>query len=179
MKTLSVINEIKIVQLSNNLVPIKPICQALGIDEDAQRRKLQNDDFFNSVTVLSTATGSDKKEYEMTCLPLGYIFSWLATINPQNVKEEAREGVKLYRVKCAEIIYKAMFLQNQFLKDKEVMIEEKLNELEKIRNNFKNAKLDLDEANKDLKEARTFSFEDWEKENNQYSMYNQEGFLQE
>jgi hypothetical protein len=59
------------------------------------------------------------------------------------------------------------------------MIEEKLNEVEKIRNNFKNAKLDLDEANKDLKEARTFSFEDWEKENNQYSMYNQEGFLQE
>jgi hypothetical protein len=62
MKTLSVINEIKIVQLSNNLVPIKPICQALGIDESTQRKKLNEDDFFNPVTVLSTATGADKKE---------------------------------------------------------------------------------------------------------------------
>lgn len=178
MKTLSVINEIKIVQLSNNLVPIKPICQALGIDESSQRKKIQEDDFFSSNAVLSTAVGADKKDREMLCLPLGFIFSWLATINPQNVKEEAREGVKLYRVKCAQIIYKAMFLQNQFLKDKELMIEKKLNELEEIRSNFKNAKINLDEANKNLKEARTFSFEDWEKENCQYSMFDQEGFLE-
>ena len=92
MKTLSVINKIQIVQLDGDLIPIKPICQALGIDEDAQRRKIYGDEFFNSVAVLSTATGADKKEYEMLCLPLPYIFSWLATINPKNVKEEAKEA---------------------------------------------------------------------------------------
>lgn len=178
MKTLSVINEIKIIQLSNDLIPIKPICQALGIDEDAQRRKIYDDDFFSSTAVLSTAVGADKKEREMLCLPLPYIFSWLATINPKNVKDDAKEAVKLYRLKCSQVIYEAMFLQNKFLQEKEILIEDKLKELESIRTNFKNAKLQLDEANKELKEARTFNFEDWKIKNNQTSMYGVEGFIQ-
>lgn len=170
MKTLSVINQVKIVQLSNDLVPIKPICEALGIDESSQRKKIYEDDFFSSVAVLSTATGADKKEYEMLCLPLPYIFSWLATINPKNVKEEAKEAVKLYRLKCSEVIYEAMFLQNKFLKEKQELIEEKLAEVELIRTNFKNAKLKLDEANHQLKEARSFNFDDWKANNNQLKM---------
>ena len=60
MKTLSVINSVKIVQLDNDLVPIKPICQVLGIDESSQRKKINDDDFYNSVAGLSTATGTDK-----------------------------------------------------------------------------------------------------------------------
>lgn len=178
MKTLSVINAVKIIQLENELVPIKPICQALGIDESTQRKKINDDDYFSSVAVLSTATGSDKKEYEMFCLPLPYIFSWLATINPKNVKEEAKEAVQLYRLKCSQVIYEAMFLQNQFLQEKENLIEEKLKDLEHIRENFKNAKLKLDDANKELKEVRTFTFDDWKMKNNQTSMMNQAGFLE-
>lgn len=179
MKTLSVINKIQIIQIDGDLIPIKPICQALGIDEDAQRRKLYGDDFFNSVAVLSTATGADKKEYEMLCLPLPYIFSWLATINPKNVKEEAKEAVQLYRLECSKVIFEAMFLKNKFLQEKDVLIEQKLAELESIRTNFKNAKLKLDEANKELKEARIITFDDWQEKNNQSSMMNVEGFYQQ
>lgn len=174
MKTLSVINQVKIVQLSNDLVPIKPICEALGIDESAQRIKIQNDDFFSSTAVLSTAVGADKKDREMLCLPLPYIFSWLATINPKNVKEEAKDAVKLYRLKCSQVIYEAMFLQNKFLEEKQSLIEQKLAELESIRSNFKNAKLQLDEANNQLKEARTFTFDDWKAK--QASMLDVDGF---
>lgn len=179
MKTLSVINQVKIVQLSNDLVPIKPICEALGIDESSQRKKIYEDDFFSSVAVLSTATGADKKEYEMLCLPLPYIFSWLATINPKNVKEEAKEAVKLYRLKCSQVIYEAMFLKNKFLQEKDELIEEKLKELETIRDNFKNAKLKLDDATKELKEARIVTFDDWQLKNNQYSMFETKAFIED
>ncbi|OYX86820.1 MAG: hypothetical protein B7Y83_00335 [Flavobacteriales bacterium 32-34-25] len=178
MKTLSVINEIKIVQLANDLVPIKPICEALGIDESAQRKKIQEDEYFSSTAVLSTAVGADKKEREMLCLPLPYIFSWLATINPKNVKEEARAAVQLYRMKCSQVIYEAMFLKNKFLQEKDILIEEKLKELESIRDNFKNAKLKLDDATKELKEARTTTFDDWQKNNNQGSMFDIDGFIE-
>lgn len=179
MKTLSVINKIQIIQLNDDLIPIKPICEALGIDESSQRKKIQDDDFFNSVAVLSTATGGDKKQYEMLCLPLPYIFSWLATINPKNVKEEAKEAVQLYRLECSKVIFEAMFLKNKFLQEKDVLIEQKLAELEFIRTNFKNAKLKLDEANKELKEARIITFDDWKEKNNQATMMNVEGFYQE
>ena len=178
MKTLSVINAVQIIQLSNDLIPITPFCQALGIDESTQRKKINEDDFYDSIKVLSPCVGADKKEREMLCLPLAHIFGWLATINPKNVKEEARESVRLYRMKCCEVIHKAMYLEHQYLKDKEVMIEDKLKQLETIRKNFKNAKFELDEANNELKEARTFTFDDWEKKNNQYSMFEQEGFIE-
>jgi hypothetical protein len=95
-KSIAKVNEVTIQVVSENglkLVPIKPICEALGIDEDAQRRKLKEDELLNSVTTLSTATGSDGKQYEMVCIPLKYVFGWLFTINPKNVKEEARESV--------------------------------------------------------------------------------------
>ena len=179
MKTLSVINKIQIVQLDGDLIPIRPICQALGIDEDGQRRKIYDDEFFNPVAKLSLATGVDKKEYEMVCLPLPYIFSWLATINPKKVKEEAKEAVQLYRLECSKVIFEAMFLKNKFLQEKDILIEQKLKELESIRTNFKNAKLKLDEANKDLKEARIITFDDWQEKNKQCSMLNVNGFSRE
>jgi hypothetical protein len=86
-KVLARVNGIAIQAIEDQkekLIPIRPICEALGIDESAQRRKLQEDDFLSSVTVLSTATGSDGKQYEMVCLPHEFIFGWLFTINPKN-----------------------------------------------------------------------------------------------
>lgn len=50
-------------------MPTRPICQALGIDEDVQKRKIENDEILNSVATLSMATGADGKEYNMFCIP--------------------------------------------------------------------------------------------------------------
>ncbi|MDL2262971.1 phage antirepressor N-terminal domain-containing protein [Bacteroidales bacterium OttesenSCG-928-I21] len=85
-RTLARVNEVSIQVVENGsekLVPIKPICEALGIEFEPQRRKLNEDDFLNSVTTLKVATGNDGKQYEMICLPYQYIFGWLFTINPK------------------------------------------------------------------------------------------------
>ena len=110
-KTIARVNNVAILagNDSEKLVPIKPICEALGIDDDAQRRKIQDDDFLSSVAVLSTATGADGKQYEMFCLPLEFIFGWLFTINPKNVKEEAQEAVRQYRIECYRVLYNHFF----------------------------------------------------------------------
>lgn len=86
-------------------VPIKPICTALGIDDRAQRTKIQEDDILNSVGVLSTLTGADGKTYEMFALPLKYVYGWLFTINPKNVAPEAKENVIKYRKECYDVLY--------------------------------------------------------------------------
>lgn len=177
-KNLAKINNVNIIQIDNDLVPIKPICEALGIDAKAQRDKIQNDDFFGPIGVLSTAVGQDKKQREMYCLPIKYIFGWLCTINSKNVKEEAKESVALYKDKCYNILYDNLFLQQIFLKEKEKQIEDKLEELESIRENFKNAKYKLEEANASLKEIRNYDFEKWKQEKNQTSMDDVDGFNQ-
>ena len=45
----------------------------------------------------------------MLCLPVRYIFGWLFTINPANVKPEAQEAVRVYRRSCYDALYQHFF----------------------------------------------------------------------
>lgn len=103
------INGVEIFAVKDNsgatLVPIKPICTALGIDDKAQREKISEDEDLNSVGVLSPSTGADGKSYEMFCLPEKFIYGWLFTINPKNVAAPARESVRMFRRKCYNVLY--------------------------------------------------------------------------
>lgn len=109
MQTLiSKINGVDIVTVGRNgeiFVPIKPICEAIGIDVESQRDKIQADEILNSVAVFCTATGADGKQYEMHCLPLRYTYGWLFTVNPKKVAPEAREAVAVYRRECYDVLY--------------------------------------------------------------------------
>lgn len=78
-------------------VPLKPICNAIGIDPDSQRNKLNADDFFNSTTAIIAIVGTDNKEREMFCIRLRDVYGWLATINPGKVAPAARETATRYR----------------------------------------------------------------------------------
>ena len=105
---ISKINGVDIVTVDRDgeiFVPIKPICDAIGIDVDAQRNKLNADDFFNSTTAIITAVAADDKEREMYCIRLRDVYGWLATINPGKVAPEARETVTRYRRECYDVLY--------------------------------------------------------------------------
>lgn len=109
MQTLiSKINGIDIITVERDgetFVPIKPICEAIGIDVESQRDKIQADEILSSTAVFSTAVAADGKEREMYCLPLRYIYGWLFTINPKKVAPEARWAVSRYRRECYDVLY--------------------------------------------------------------------------
>lgn len=86
-------------------VPIKPICNAIGIDPDSQRNKLNADEFFNSTTAIIAVVGADNKEREMFCIRIRDVYGWLATINPGKVAPAAREAVTRYRRECYDVLY--------------------------------------------------------------------------
>ena len=86
-------------------VPIKPICDALGISLERQREKIQSDDILSTTAALRGAVAADGKEREMLCLPLRYVYGWLFTINPKNVAPGAREAVTRYRRECYDVLY--------------------------------------------------------------------------
>lgn len=105
---ISKINGVDIVTVDKDgetYVPIKQICEAIGIDAKSQRAKLQEDEFFAPVGVIITSTGADGKQYDMYCLRLRDIYGWLATINPGKVAPEAREAVNRYRRECYDVLY--------------------------------------------------------------------------
>ncbi|MFZ4705436.1 MAG: phage antirepressor N-terminal domain-containing protein [Bacteroidales bacterium] len=137
MKTITTklakVNNVSILMIDNGseIVPIRPICDALGIDEDVQNRKIKDDDFLSSVATLSVATGSDGKQYKMTCLPYRYIFGWLFTINPKNVKPEAQESVFRYKIECYDVLFKHYADQSEFIKQKQLATEQQFEQLER------------------------------------------------
>lgn len=172
-RTIAVINDSKILVIENGqkLVPVKPICEALGVQYPSQKEKIEKDEILSSVVRLSRTTGADGKQYEMFCLPLKFIFGWLFTINPANVKEEAREAVIEYKLSCYNALYQSFTDSQQFLEAKQAMVEEKLGELEEVTNNFKSARSMMHEKKKELNQVRELTFNDWLKNNRQLELF--------
>lgn len=172
-KTIAVINKTKILVVQNGekLVPIKPICEALGVAPNKQIEKIKEDEILSSVSTLRVSTGADGKQYEMFCIPFKYIFGWLFTINPANVKEEARESVIEYKKACYDALYQSFTDSQEFLEAKQELVEEKLEALEEITNNFKNAKNKLYEKKKELNMVRNLTLDDWIANNRQLGFF--------
>lgn len=102
------INGVDIVSVEKDgdiYVPIKPICEAIGIAFPAQYTKLQEDDLLSPTVTIIVTVANDDKEREMICLPIRYVYGWLATINPGKVAPEAREAVLRYRRECYDVLY--------------------------------------------------------------------------
>jgi len=172
-RTVAVINERKILVIENGqkLVPIKPICEALGIDVDSQRKKINSDEILTPVAVLSTATGVDGKQYEMFCLPFKFIFGWLFTINPANVKEEARESVVKYKLACYEALYQSFTDMSEFLNEKQVSVAQLIEDHKDAKRNFAEANKRMKEAEKNLDAAVGMSFDQWLYNKRQLKMF--------
>ena len=166
------VNDVQIILIENGnkLVPIKPICEALGIDDKAQRTKIKEDDFLSSVGVLSTSTGADGKGYEMFCLPLKYIFGWLFTINPKNVKEEAREAVARYRQECYDVLYRHFTKYQDFVIERSKQTDYYFDKYRQAQVNFKEARDIMQQAQKELERVRKFTFEEYEAQGDQLKL---------
>jgi len=171
-RTIALVNNVQIQLIENGdkRVPIKPICEALGIDVDSQRKKIIEDEIIGPVTVLSTATGSDGKQYDMLTIPFRYVFGWLFTINPKNVAPDAKEKVLRYRKECYDILFSYFSDQSRFLDEKQDRLNAELDKLKTIKLNFKEAKDKLYEQSKIVDIVRHQSFDDWKMNDRQFKI---------
>jgi len=149
------------IENGDRYVPIKPICEALGIDVEGQRKKIKEDPILSSTSELRSVVGTHGKERPMTCLPHMFIFGWLFTINPKNIKEEAQAAVTQYKIECYKALYQHFTDQSAFLEEKQERLEKKMDELDQIRDDFKSAKDKLNKARKELNNIKEVTFDKW------------------
>lgn len=172
-KSIARVNNVAIQVISDNgskSVPIRPICEALGIDYPTQFNKLKEDEFLSSTIGLSPTVAGDGKDREMVCIPYKYVFGWLFTINPKNVKEEARESVAMYRAKCYDVLFNYFAEQSDYLEFKQTIVNEKIEKYEELRVNFKLAEKNLREAKQNLFRAKDLTYEEWKTMQQQQSI---------
>ena len=173
-KTIAKVNNqsILIIESSSKekLVPIRPICDALGIDSKAQRNRIERDEILNSVEVMMTSTGADGKQYEMSCLPLKFVFGWLFTIDTSRVNEEAREAVIRYKMKCYDVLYNYFVEYSEFVEARAKAMDRQLEIYQDLQRKFKEARFSMDEAKKKLNMAREITFDKFRTVKAQYIM---------
>lgn len=171
-KTIARINEVEIVIIENGdkRVAVKPICEILGISVQGQLEKLKTDPILSSVVKLSLTTGADGKEYEMVTIPFKFVFGWLFRIDSRNVKEEARENVLKYQIQCYDVLFNHFTAHSEFIEQKQTVIDKALTEYEMAKGDFRTANNKMKAAEKDLKQARELSFDDFDSERRQLKL---------
>jgi hypothetical protein len=165
------VNNVDIMSISDErLVPIKPICEALGIDSEAQRQKIQSHYLLAPTALQSKAVGADGKQREMFCLPMEYIFEWLLTINPANVVEEKRQNLMAYQTECYKVLFEHFSDAKTFLKQKQAIIEKKVMEYQDCQRRFKDAQKLMNKAKAELNQVMKYTIEDWRENNRQLNL---------
>ncbi len=118
---------------SDILVPIRPICDALGVTFSRQRKKIAEDPILGPTVALRATVGGDGKQREMVCLPFELVFGWLFTISPDNVaSDEAAEAVIRYKRECYHALFAhfvTRFRYAQECNEKEIALLSQINNL--------------------------------------------------
>lgn len=80
-------------------IAIKPICEALKIDFESQRERIQKHRILSRLPSKRGVVAADGRIREMLCLPEKYIYGWLFSIQSDS------PGLIQYQEKCYEVLY--------------------------------------------------------------------------
>lgn len=170
-KIITRVNNVDIVSTSDEqLVPIRPICEALGIDANGQKQRIERNEILGPVACIIHATGKDGKTYDMYAIPYMYIFGWLFSIDTFKVSENAREAVLRYQTECYKALFEHFTEPQTFLKQKQEVMEKKVTEYQECQRRFKDAQKLMNEAKSELNQVMKLTIEDWRANNRQLNL---------
>ena len=89
-------------------IPVRPICDYLGVDWSGQYRRINRDPVLSAELVpcvaVTATQGQPDQRREMLCLPLDMINGWLFGINATRVKAELRDRLIQYQRECYRVL---------------------------------------------------------------------------
>ncbi|WP_010508426.1 phage antirepressor N-terminal domain-containing protein [Komagataeibacter europaeus] len=93
------------------LVAMKPVVEGMGLDWEAQRKKINAHPVLKAAPSTQTVQLSgDSQAREYLFMPLSRLNFWLATVNPKNIKNEiTRAKVIEYQTECADVLFNHFF----------------------------------------------------------------------
>lgn len=83
-------------------VVVKRVCEALGISDEPQRRKLHEAEW--ACTTIMVALDSRGRKQEVFCIDLDSLPMWLVTIHASKVAPEARERLVLFQREAKAVL---------------------------------------------------------------------------
>ncbi len=105
-------DELTAVQVADGTVyiPIRPICELIGVDWNGQRRRINRDPVLRgemrTVDVTSTEGGRPVTR-GVLCLPLDFVSGFLFGLNADRVRADLRDKVIRYQRECYKVLAEA------------------------------------------------------------------------
>jgi hypothetical protein len=92
-------------------IPIRPICQNLGVSWPSQSNRISRDPILSEVKgvfMVNTPGG----QQQAVCLPLDYLNGWLFKMDASRVRPDIKEPLLRYQRECYRILADAFIGQN-------------------------------------------------------------------
>jgi len=88
------------------LVPLKPICDALGLAWQPQHVKLRDHPTFaKGITIIVTPSAGGPQQ--MVCMETWLLPGWLMNVNPNKVGPRARDALVAFQQEASRMLYEA------------------------------------------------------------------------
>lgn len=97
-------------QNHQHYVAMKPICENIGLQWEAQFKRIKRNDILNSAISMMEMVAQDGKKRQTLCLPLEYLNGWLFGVDARRVKPQIRERLLQYQRECFQVLA-AHFMQ--------------------------------------------------------------------
>jgi len=95
-------------------VPIRPLCNYLGLDWSAQLQRMKRDEVLaesmTSVVITPTLVSERQcynQRYTLVCLELEMLPGWLFGISTSRVRPDLQDKIKRYRRECYRVLWQA------------------------------------------------------------------------
>ena len=87
-------------------VAMKPICENIGIDWEAQRQRIARHPVLNSTACMTQVFAEDGKQREMLCLPLSMLNGWLFGVDVNRVRPDVQPKLIRYQLECFDVLHR-------------------------------------------------------------------------
>lgn len=74
------------------MVPVRSICELIEVRFSAQDNWLKSHEYFSQLYQLASTTGADGKQYNMRCLPIFDVLSWLVFLAITPLVQSGKNG---------------------------------------------------------------------------------------
>jgi len=101
-------DEITAVRLEDGqvLIPIRPICENMGLSWSAQYERINRDPVLADLTASVRVTRTEGSR-DLVCLPLRFLPGWLFGVNANRVKKGIRDRLLRYQRECYDVLAEA------------------------------------------------------------------------
>ena len=87
-------------------VPIRQVCDALGLDVPGQRRRINNHDILSEGLIRGTIDTAGGRQ-QTSLIRVDYIPLWLSAIRAQSAREDVQEKLRRFQREAGRVLWEA------------------------------------------------------------------------